>query len=247
MYPYVMYLFYVGAIIGCAVLLLRRSRRRRRTDSFSPKALEVALLRGGLGAVVETVIFELHERKIIELKPDGPSRKLLVQVLPVQGTGLSQLETEAVQAFMAIQGNVRTLRGTRLRLAESLRAIEENMQKAGWWKTPVRWHWVISAIVPCLIVAGSLRFMNYYEGTEKWLLVLTVPLLAVLGRRIVLYEMSGPTKSGKELLDKLRKGADHEEDPLLQVALFGTQHLADNSEQRLFCVMTRSIPYGYLR
>ncbi|MBP2666244.1 MAG: hypothetical protein H6Q76_1224 [Firmicutes bacterium] len=242
-----MYLLYVGAIMGCAVLLLRRSRRRRQTDSLSPKALEVALLRGGLGAVVETVIFELHERKIIELKPDGPSRKLLVQVSSVQGVGLSQLEAAAVQAFMALQGNVRKLGGTRRQLVESLRAIEENMQKAGWWKTPARWQWVMSVIVPCLIVAGSLRFMNYYEGTEKWLLALTVPLLAVLGRRIVLHEMSGPTKNGQKLLAKLRESADSDGDPLLQVALFGSQHMADKSEQRIFCVMTRSIPYGYLR
>lgn len=242
-----MYLFYVGAIIGCAVLLLRRSRRRQQTDSLSPKYLEVALLRGGLGAVVETVIFELYERKIIELKPDGPSRKLLVQVLPAKGVGLSQIETAAVQAFMAIQGNVRMLRGPRRQLSESLRAIEENMRKAGWLKTPARWQWVMSVTVPCLIVAGSLRFMNYYEGTERWLLVLTVPLLAVLGRRIVLHEMSGPTKSGKELVDKLRKDANHTDELFLQVALFGAQHLADKSEQRMFCVMTRSIPYEYLR
>jgi len=89
--------------------------------------------------------------------------------------------------------------------------------------------------------------MPYYEGTEMWLLVLTVPFFAVIGRRMVLREMSGPTKDGIELLARLRKQAGQEEaDPLWRVALFGTQNLAQHPEHRLFCVMTRSIPYEYL-
>jgi len=240
-----MYLLYVVAIIGCVVLLLRRSRERH-TWIFLPQTLEIALLRGGMGAVVETVIFDLKERKIIELAPDGSSRRLLVQITPAHKNNLSPLEDASVSAFVAVQGNLRKLQGTRRQLAESLKSMEENMKNAGWWKTPARWHWILTLMVPCLIAGGSLRFMDDYEGIEKWVLVLTVPLLAVFGRRMVLRELSGPTKGGKELLAKLRMECAYEAAPLSQVALFGTQHLAGNPDQRLFCIMTRGIPYGYL-
>jgi len=246
MYPYIMYLFYVGAVIGCAVLLLQR-RRRRHKNSMRPAPLEVALVRGGLGAVVETVIFDLYNRAIIELKPDRTTRKLQAHILPEAGNALSPLEAVSVQAFVAVQGNVRALQETRRHLTANLRDIEENMQKAGWWKTPARWHWLMSVIVPCLILLGSLRFMDYYDGPEKWLLMLTVPIFALLGRRIVVHEMFGPTQLGKNLLATLRREGVPQEELLVQVALYGAQRLADRPAYRLFCVMTRSIPYEALQ
>jgi hypothetical protein len=192
-------------------------------------------------------MFDLYNRKIIELKPDRTTRKLQAHILQEPGNALSPLEAVSVQAFVAVQGNVRALQETRRHLTANLRDIEENMQKAGWWKTPARWHWMMSVMVPCLILLGSLRFMEYYGGLEKWLLMLTVPVFALFGRRIIVHEMFGSTKLGKNLLATLRRDGISQEEQLVQVALYGTQHLADRPAYRLFCVMTRNIPYEALQ
>jgi uncharacterized protein (TIGR04222 family) len=245
MYPYAMYLLYVGAVIGFCVLLLRRSWRRR-IDVSAPEALKVALLRGGAGAVTETLIFELHQKKIIELKADGTGRKLLAKISPAHRGRVSKLEEAAIQAFAAIQGNLSALGEARRALSDSMGEMEDSMQKAGWWKAPARWRRILTILAPGLIVAGSFRFLNYYEGWLQWALALTVPLLALIGLRIVRREMSGPTNSGKELLEHLRREADNKADPVMQVALHGTEYLAQQPDYRVFHIMTRGVPYEYL-
>lgn len=245
MYPYVMYLLYVAAVIGFCVLLLRREYRQRFVSS-TPEPVEAALLRGGLGAVVETVIFQMHEKKYLELKTDGSGRKLFPEISDSRRIRLSRLEEASVLGFVAIQGSGPELKDARRQLAGSLRETEENMKKAGWWRTPARWHRVLEIMVPGLIVAGSLRFLNYYGGWLQWALALTVPVLAVVGRRAVRREMSGPTRKGKELLKQLQAGHVVDPNPLWQVALNGSQTLAGHPDYRLFCFMTRGLPYWKL-
>ncbi len=245
MYPYVMYLLYVAAVIGFFVLLLRREHRQR-LGSSTPEPVEAALLRGGLGAVVETVIFQMHEQKYIELKTDRSGRKVLPEVSRDHRTRLSKLEEASVLGFVAIQGSETELKDARRQLAGSLRKMEESMKNAGWWRTPARWHWMLEIIVPGLIVAGSLRFLNYYGGWLQGALALTVPVLAVVGRRAVSRGISGPTRRGKELLQQLKAGHGTDLDPLWQVGVNGTQALAGHPDYRLFCFMTRGIPYWKL-
>lgn len=245
MYAYFLYLVYVGAVIGICVLLLRRDRRRQDARKM-PTAEEAALLRGGPGALMETVIFKLHKQGIIELKTEGTSKKLLAVISREQQAALSLEEEAVIHSFAAIQGTLSSLQNIRSRLLNNLREMEDSMQKAGWWKTPARWHWILTVLAPSFVAAGSLRFIDYYDGTMKWILALTVPFFAVVSRRIVLREMSGPTGAGKALLKKLQEEKNKDLDPVWQVALYGTQALQDHANYRLFYFMTRSIPYRYL-
>ena len=245
MYPYFMYLLYVGAVVGLCILLLRRDRRRQ-IDRHTPTEVEAALLRGGPGAVVETVIFKLSEQGTIELKADGKKKRLLAVISREHQGKISEVEEASIHAFAAIQGNDSSLKNIRAQLLGNLREMEEEMQKAGWWKTPTRWHWVMTILAPGLIAAGSLRFMDYYAGWVQWGLALTVPFFAVWSRRVILREMSGPSSNGKVLLKKLQTEDATHQSPLWQVALFGTQALKDRTDHRLFYFMTHSIPYEKL-
>ncbi|MHC1760388.1 MAG: TIGR04222 domain-containing membrane protein [Negativicutes bacterium] len=246
MYPYVMYLLYVGAVIGFCILLLRRDRRTESVSSI-PAVLEIALLRGGLAAVVETLIFDLYVRKMIELKVDGADRKLRAAVILEQRPHLSELDESVIEAFTAVHGKLSQVKKARQQLTGCLRGTEEKMQKAGWWKTPARWHRFLPVLVVCLIMGGALRFFDYYEGILKWLLILTVPIWAIIGRHIVGRELSGPTNMGKELFERLRNQADNSPDPVWQVVLQGTQYLAEQPEYRVFYFMTRGVPYKDLQ
>lgn len=246
MYPYGMYLLYVGAVVGFCVLLLRRDRRTENVSSM-PAVLELALLRGGEAAVVETLIFDLYVRKIIELKADGADRKLRVVVVLEQRPHLSEMDKSVIEAFAAVHGKLSQVKKARQQLTVCLRGTEEKMQKAGWWKIPARWHTLLPVLAVCLIMGGALRFFDYYEGTLKWLLILTVPVWAIIGRHIVGRELSGPTNMGKVLIERLRNQVDNPQDPVWQVALRGTQYLADQPEYRVYYFMTRGIPYRGLQ
>lgn len=218
MYPYGMYLLYVAAVVGFCVLLLRRDRRTENVSSM-PAALEVALLRGGLAVVVETLIFDLYVRKMIKLKADGADRKLRAVVILEQRPHLSELDKSLIEAFTAVHGKLSQAKNARQQLTGCLRGTEEKMQKAGWWKTPAHWHRFVPVLAVCLIMGGDLRFVDYYEGILKWLLILTVPVWAVIGRNVVGRELSGPTNMGKALIECLRNQADNSPDPVWQVAL----------------------------
>ena len=211
-----------------------------------PNSVEVALLRGGLAAVMETVLFDLYVRKMIELKTGGSDRKLLAVVIPEQRTHISELEESVILAFTAVQGKFFLVKKSRQQLTVCLRRTEENMQKAGWWKTPARWHQLLPILAASLIVGGGLRFFDYYEGTEKWILALTVPVWAVIGRRIVYGELSGPTSRGKQLLDQLRREVYRAADPVWLLGLQGIEYLAAQPEYRLFYFMMRGIPFRHI-
>ena len=246
MYPYLVYVLYVGAVIGCSVLLLRRESRQRGLPAAVPGVLEAALIRGGRGAVVETAIFHLYLQRRVELKTAGTGKKLLAVFSPEKAVSISELEESVVESFMAIQGDKTAIRKARQLLSERLRETEMAMQKSGWWKSPARWRWLLAILAPCLIVGGSLRFLNYYEGVTGLVLALTVPVWAVIGRRIVAGEISGPTQKGKKLLEQLQRDTGKETDALWQMAVHGTQCLSEMPEHHRFYFMTRSIPYGYL-
>ena len=102
--PYFVYLLYVGAVIGFCILVLRREAGRKGLDGFRPDAEAVALLRGGLGAVLETVIFRLYVQKKIDLTTNGPQKKLQVAISRETTAGLSALERATVATFAALQG-----------------------------------------------------------------------------------------------------------------------------------------------
>jgi hypothetical protein len=120
------------------------------------------------------------------------------------------------------------------------------MQKAGWWKTPARWRWLITLLTPCLIAIGSLQFLGYYEGLEKWVLAMTVPFWAVIGRRIVAAEVEGPTRAGRKLLKELSRRYVDEPDDVRRVAVHGVSCLANHKEYRAFYFMTHALPYANL-
>ncbi len=245
MNAYLFYLIYVAAVAVFSILLLRReSDRPNRLEP--PHVLEAALLRGGLGAVVETVIFDLHLRNLIELKVDSRSKQIVVLVSSEKKPALSQLEHDAIKAFEDIQGQGGTIKRARRQMSDSVKEIETAMQTDGWWKRPARWKWGLTILSPGLIVFGSLRFIDAYEGGVQVALALTVPIFAVLLRRVIVHEMTGPTARGSRLLQRFR--AEKSDDPnlLWQVALHGTQKLKELPEYRLFCFMTRAIPYGRL-
>ena len=246
MIPYFVYLLYVGAIIGFCILVLRREAGRTGLERFQPGAEAVALLRGGLGAVLETVIFRLYMQKKIDLTTNGPQKKLQVAISRETTAGLSALERAAVATFAALQGKRAELIEARRDLAAALQESKYSMQKAGWWKTPARWRWLITLLAPCLIAVGSLQFFAYYEGWEKWILAMTVPFLAVIGRRIVATELEGPTRNGKKMLGELQRQGDSEKDIVHRVALRGTKILENHKEYHAFYFMTHSLPYANL-
>ena len=246
MIPYFVYLLYVGAVIAFCILLLRREAGRKRLEDSPPDPVAVALLRGGLGAVLETVMFRLYVQKKIDLTTNGPAKKLQVVISRETTAGLSALERTAVTTFAALQGNRAELVEARQDLAAALRETQYSMQKAGWWKTPARWRWLITLLAPCLIAIGSLQFLGYYEGREKWILAMTVPFLAVIGRRIVAGELEGPTRTGEKMLGVLQRQRDSEMDIVRQVALSGAKILTDHQKYRAFYFMTHSLPYAKL-
>lgn len=240
---YLFYLVYVGAVAAFSVLLLRRQKKRpNRLDL--PQVLEIALLRGGLGAVVETVIFDLHLRNLIELKVDSRSKLVIASLNRKNVHALSPLEHESLKAFAEIQG--REIKTARQRMLDGVGELETAMQTAGWWKRPARWKWAMTILSPGLIVFGSLRFIHSYEGGLQLALALTVPIFAVLMRRLVIHEMSGPTGLGRKLLKQYYGEKSANQELLWQVALHGTQRLKDMPQYRLYCFMTRGIPYGKL-
>lgn len=245
MNSYLFYLIYVAAVAAFSILLLRREEERpNRPDP--PQVLEVAMLRGGLGAVVETTIFDLQLRKLIELKVDSRNKQIVVWVSSENKHVISQLEHAAIKAFEDIQGPVGAIKRARRQMAASVKDLEMVMQTAGWWKRPARWKWGLTILSPGLIVFGSLRFIDAYEGGLQVALALTVPIFAVLVRRLILYEMTGPTMRGQSLLKRLRAKKTDELNLLWQVALHGIQQLEELSEYRSFCFMTRRIPYERL-
>ena len=246
MIPYFVYLLYVGAVIGFCILVLRREAGRKGLDGFRPDAEAVALLRGGLGAVLETVIFRLYVQKKIDLTTNGPQKKLQVAISRETTAGLSALERATVATFAALQGKHAELLEARRDLLATLQETQYSMQKAGWWKTPARWRWLITLLAPCLIAIGSLQFLGYYEGLEKWILAMTVPFLAVIGRRIVAGELEGPTRTGKKLLRELQRQCDSETDIVRRVALKGAKMLENHKEYHAFYFMTHSLPYANL-
>lgn len=228
MIPYFVYLLYVGAVIGFCILVLRREAGRKGLDGFRPDAEAVALLRGGLGAVLETVIFRLYVQKKIDLTTNGPQKKLQIAISRETTAGLSALERATVATFAALQGKRAELFEARRDLLATLQETQYSMQKAGWWKTPARWRWLITLLAPCLIAIGSLQFLGYYEGLEKWILAMTVPFLAVIGRRIVAGELEGPTRTGKKILGELQRQCDSETDIVRRVALKGAKMLENH-------------------
>ena len=244
--PYFVYLLYVGAVIGFCILVLRREAGRKRLEGFRPDAEAVALLRGGLGAVLETVIFRLYVQKKIDLTTNGPQKKLQVAISRETTAGLSALERATVATFAALQGKHAELLEARRDLLATLQETQYSMQKAGWWKTPARWRWLITLLAPCLIAIGSLQFLGYYEGLEKWILAMTVPFLAVIGRRIVAGELEGPTRTGKKILGELQRQCDSETDIVRRVALNGAKMLENHKEYHAFYFMTHSLPYANL-
>ena len=246
MIPYFVYLLYVGAVIGFCILVLRREAGRKRLEGFRPDAEAVALLRGGLGAVLETVIFRLYVQKKIDLTTNGPQKKLQVAISRETTAGLSALERATVATFAALQGKHAELLEARRDLLATLQETQYSMQKAGWWKTPARWRWLITLLAPCLIAIGSLQFLGYYEGLEKWILAMTVPFLAVIGRRIVAGELEGPTRTGKKILGELQRQCDSETDIVRRVALNGAKMLENHKEYHAFYFMTHSLPYANL-
>lgn len=242
MNAYLLYLLYVGAVVLFSILMLRReSARPNRTEV--PKVLEVALLRGGLGAVVETVIFDLQLRNLIETKVDRSSKRVVATISNENLLELSKLEADALEAFEAVQGQSRSLKKARRQIGISVKELEHPVQAAGWWKRPTRWKWGLTILSPGLIVFGSLRFIDSYEGGLQVALALTVPVFAVLMRRVILHEMTGPTARGRKTLQWLREEKQAETNPLWQVALHGTQQLKEMPEYRLFVFMTKGIPY----
>ena len=246
MIPYFVYLLYVGAVIAFCILVLRREGGRKGLAGVRPDAVAVALLRGGLGAVLETVIFRLYVQKKLALTTNGPAKKLQVAVSRETTASLSALERTAVTTFAALQGKRAALLEARRDLAATLRETQYSMQKAGWWKTPARWRWLITLLAPCLIAIGSLQFLGYYEGLEKWILAMTVPFLAVIGRRIVAGELEGPTRTGKKILGELQRQCDSETDLVRMVALNGAKILENHKEYHAFYFMTHSLPYAKL-
>ena len=246
MIPYFVYLLYVGAIIGFCILVLRREAGRTGLERFQPGAEAVALLRGGLGAVLETVIFRLYVQKKIDLTTNGPQKKLQIAISRETTAGLSALERATVATFAALQGKHAELLEARRDLLATLQETQYSMQKAGWWKTPARWRWLITLLAPCLIAIGSLQFLGYYEGLEKWILAMTVPFLAVIGRRIVAGELEGPTRTGKKILGELQRQCDSETDIVRRVALNGAKMLENHKEYHAFHFMTHSLPYANL-
>jgi hypothetical protein len=106
MIPYFIYLLYVGAVIVFCILVLRRETGRKDLAGVRPDAVAVALLRGGLGAVLETVVFCLYVQKKIDLTTNGPAKKLQVVISKETTAGLSALERAAVTAFAALPGKV---------------------------------------------------------------------------------------------------------------------------------------------
>lgn len=241
---YLLYLVYVGAVALFGVLLLRRQNKSSNRLE-PPQALEIALLRGGLGAVVETVIFDLQLRNLIELTVDSRSKQVIASLNRENVHSLSPVEHDSLKAFEEIQGQGRAIKTARQRMSDSVAEIERAMQAAGWWKRAARWKWAMTILSPGLIVFGSLRFIHSYEGGLQLALALTVPVLAVLMRRLIIHEMSGPTGQGRKLLKRFEEQPDNPE-ALWQVALYGTQRLKDVPQYRLYCFMTRGIPYGKL-
>jgi uncharacterized protein (TIGR04222 family) len=187
------------------------------------------------------VIFDLQLRNLIELNVDSRSKLVVASLNRKNVHALSPLEHESLKAFEEIQG--REIKTARQRMLDSVGELEKTMQTAGWWKRPARWKWAMSILSPGLIVFGSLRFIHSYEGGLQLALALTVPVLAVLMRRLVIHEMSGPTGQGRKLLKRFEEKPDNPE-VLWQVALYGTQRLKDVPQYRLYCFMTRGIPYG---
>lgn len=244
MNTYIFYLVYVGAVVAISILLLRRGTGRK--CSVDPDVLEAAFLRGGPGAVVETIIFDLQERNLITLVAERTGKKLLAQIPLENLQKLSKLEVATVEVFEEFQGKSAALKSARQQMDRSLSEIKADMQEAGWLKKPAFWSWGLTVLSPGLIVAGSLRFINFYEGTLQVALALTVPLLAVLARRVVLHELASPTSQGKAALRRLRSEKTDDSPPLWRVALHGTRQLQGLPEYRLFCFMTRGIPYWKL-
>ena len=246
MIPYFLYLFYVGAVIVFCILVLRRETRPSGPVNVQPDPVAVALLRGGLGAVLETVIFRLYVEKKIELATNGPEKMLQIVISRETTAGLSALERAAVAAFAALPGKRPELLEARRDFAAALRETQYSMQKAGWWKTPARWRWFISMLAPVLIAVGCLQFLGYYEGREKWILAMTVPFLAVIGRRIVATEVEGPTRAGRKLLQKLRGQVADDQDSVRLVALQGLSCLENHREYRAYYFMAHALPYANL-
>jgi uncharacterized protein (TIGR04222 family) len=245
MNSYLFYLVYVVAVAACSVLLLRRQNKSpNRLEP--PQELEIALLRGGLGAVVETVIFDLQLRNIIELNVDSRSKQVVASLNRENVHALSPLEHDSLKAFEKIQAQEQAIKKTRQSMSDSIAEIETAMQTAGWWKRPARWKWVMTILSLGLIVFGSLRFIHSYEGGLQLALALTVPVLAVLMRRLIIHEMSGPTGRGRMLLKRFQEEKTDNPDALWQVALHGTQRLKDVPQYRLYCFMMRGIPFGKL-
>ncbi len=245
MNTYFFYLVYVGAVAVFSILLLRREYHRPNRPE-PPKVLEVALLRGGLGAVVETVMFDLQARKLIELKVDSRSKRIVASMSRENVLALSKQEEAVLEAFDNLQGNAAAVKKARQQMTASVRGIMTDIQIAGWWRRPARWQWGLTILSPALIVIGSLRFIDSYEGGLQVALALTVPVFAVLVRRLVVREMTGPTARGQVVLKRLRVEKSGESNPLRQVALHGTQQLNELPEHRLFCFMMQGIPYGKL-
>lgn len=245
LYPYMMYLLYVAAVIGLGVLLIRRGSLQL-TDRKAPTEVEAALLRGGMGAVVETLIFKLQEQGVVELQADPTGKKIRAKAVPKKRSGLSVVEQAALEAFTGMQGKESDVRNARRIMAESLLETKKDMQKAGWWNLPTRRNRILTLLAPVFIAVGCLRFIHYYDGMARWFLAFTVPLLAFYGRRVLQAEMSGPTNKGRRVLERMGQEAGRM-DPVWQVALQGSVVLAGRPEYQLFCFMTRSIPYRLLR
>ena len=245
MKPYLLYLAYVVAVALFSMLLLRR-QHQHPTRTEPPRELEAALLRGGLGAVAETIVFDLHLRNLVELKADKKDLKVVVTISNGKEHLLSQQEQAALKAFEAVQKKGDAIKKARQQMNVSFQALETEMKKAGWWKKPTRWKWSLTVFSPAMIVFGCFRFIGLYEGEMQVALALTVPVFAVLVRRVILHELTGPTENGRRALRCLREERDAVRPPLMQMALQGSQGLKDIPEYRSFFFMTRGVPYGRL-
>lgn len=242
-FSYLWYLAYVGAVLVFCRLLMERGRRRIAT-SKDPELIEAAILRGGAAAVVETILFQLHQQEKVQIKAD-PHRKT-IDVL--WGAGWAAKADPLEQAVVHAIGLVRGKRPEQLQaikiMRDALRQTELAMQSAGWWRHPAAWHWGLAILAPALIVVGGIRLINEFAGfASLFFVVLTVPILAVFGRRYVMMSLRGPTSSGKKVVHRMiatdQAGSGEE----WKVALQGTQALADHPTHRAYCFLLRGFPF----
>ncbi len=244
MNAYLWYLFYVAAVIAAAILLVRRTWHRAAASQ--PDVLEVAWLRGQAGGVLEVVVFDLYCRELVELVAVPGEHELLLKIKGQRHLqDLTALEQTAVAVFALMQ-HKNSRNEARSKWFAATSELRVGVIKKGWWRKATAGKKILTALVPVLIALGCLRFINLYEGSLQVGLGVTVLVLAVLGRRLVANELSGPTEQGRLLLAELRRSMTPENEAAWQVALHGGQILERTPQYRSFGFLTRTIPFQQL-